>query len=111
MKTTLLALCVGALAVLATIAGLVVLYQYRLRHARPDFDRVGGTELVLEVAEGEKDPRLDELCRVLAKRLDRYEDAGVVVEPEGKRRVAVRVPNGHRHDAIVEEVKQSAWRT
>ncbi len=95
---------------LAVVAGGVLLYLNRHRLFRPDFDKVGGTEIVFEVAPQEKEPDLDALCRVLARRLDPNGAAGVVVRPEGERRVAVRVPNGKLHDELVAAARDSAWR-
>jgi preprotein translocase subunit SecD len=100
-----------AAGVLAVVAGGVLLFLYRHHLFRPDFDKVGGTEIVFEVAEDDKDPRLDELCRALRQRFDPTGGLGVVVRPEGERRVAVRVPNGKHHDELVQRVKETAWRT
>src|SRR5262249_49499115 len=93
------------------LAGGVLLYQYRHRLFRPEFDKVGGTEIVFEVAPDENEPRLEELCAVLTRRLDPTGGEGIVVVPEGERRVAVRVPNGKRHEELVEMVKETAWRS
>jgi preprotein translocase subunit SecD len=97
--------------VLVVAAGGVVLFRYRHGLFGPDFDRVGGTEIVFQVADDEKEARLDEVCDVLTRWLDPSKLAGVVVQPEGERRVAVRVPNGKAHDDVVEFVKLAAWHT
>jgi hypothetical protein len=88
------------------ITGSVFLYKNRQRLFQPDFDRTGGTLLVFEVDGDLPAGGLAPLVEALQKR---YADgSGVVVRPDGERRVAVGVPAGRRHDDLVERVKRTA---
>jgi preprotein translocase subunit SecD len=91
------------------IGGGLLFYFNRGWFFRPDFDKVGGTELVFEI-----DPRdsgtfsMDELCQALRRRFDPTETAGITVKPEEEGRVVVRVPNGNMHDESVESINTAA---
>jgi preprotein translocase subunit SecD len=99
-----LVVCLAA----AVVAGGVKLFQMRHQLFRPNAARVGGTEVVFaaEGAAGEDD--LERACTVLCKRFDPIGAAGVEVRSAGSGRIAVLVPNGKRHDELVEQVRRLA---
>jgi hypothetical protein len=88
-------------AVIVTAGAL--LFANRAWLLRPSFRKAGGTELVYAIDAGEPHST-DDLCRALLRRIDHGGSAGVEVEPHGDNEVAIRIPNGKRHDELVERV-------
>jgi len=97
----LVALVVGTVVITAG----VLLYKMSPDLFRPDVNKVGGTEVVLEVAHADNDDDVERACLVLKKRFDER-GSGVEVRRDGARHLAVVVPNGRRHDAIVSQANR-----
>jgi preprotein translocase subunit SecD len=93
------------LLVLAVVViGAALLYANRAWLLRPNFHRVGGTELVYAVDAAGEPFAMDDLCQALSRRIDPTGSAGVLVVPNDEDEVAIRIPNGKDHDPLVEAV-------
>src|SRR5262249_18208368 len=89
------------------------IWQFYFRSPpKPDFDKVGGTILVYEIAPGHdnKEPDAD-LTASMAKALERRLDFAWV-RPRDKGRVEIRIPrSGEKHDDDVQRVKDLVAQT
>ena len=107
MKTRLLA--ISMVLVIIGCGGFVVWY-FLLRPGRLDFDKLGGTILVYEIAPNPKndgpDPDLaDKMAKVLQRRLDPDDRGLAVVQSQGKDRVEIRVPKTDDMQAAIDRIK------
>lgn len=101
----------GLALLVALVVGTVVIYAgvtlYHLRDElfRPDVNKVGGTEVVLEIEQEPNADAAEKARRVLHKRFDER-GSGVEVRLDGVKHLAVVVPNSRRHDTIVGQVRR-----
>ncbi|MFO0841033.1 MAG: hypothetical protein U0797_01370 [Gemmataceae bacterium] len=93
------------------IGGGVLLYQNRNRLFRPNFAKVGGTRLVVEVEGDLPGGGVVEVAEVLRRRFDRHGSAGIEVREIGDREIEIAVPRGTKHGDRVEQVKRLLDRT
>src|SRR4051794_37345575 len=99
----------GIAVLVALVVGTVVitagvwLYRISPELFRPDANKAGGTEVVLEVERADDDEHAEQACDVLRKRFAER-GSGIEVRRDGAKHLAVVVPNGRRHDALVAQV-------